>query len=124
MSLGSSVRLSVVILFSLQHSKHLRQDVTRVSHGRLFEVSRKFQVRFEEISRMFHESSKGAQVRLKEICSSFKEVLRVFERSSTGVSGTFQLFFKEVYKKFLLSFKSVSRMFQVYFKGDQGYFKF
>ena len=45
---------------------------------------------------MFKKSSKGVQVRLEGISSSFKGVSMVFERSSTDVSGKFQWCFKLV----------------------------
>ena len=51
---------------------------------------------FKEVSRVFQGSSKGVQVRLKGISSSFKE----FERSSTGTSEKFPWCFKEVSKMF------------------------
>ena len=80
MSLSLSIHLSVVNLFSLQHSKHLKQDV-------LF--SRVFQGSFREISRVFQEILKG-------ISSSFRDS-RVFEGSSTG---KFLGCFKEVSRNF------------------------
>ena len=64
----------------------------------------------------------GVQVRLKGISSSFKGVLRVFEKSSTGVSGKFQWRFKEVFQEVLRKiqecFKKVSRVFQDNSKED------
>ena len=68
-------------------------------------ISRAFQSSFREVSRVFKESSKGIQVRLKGISSS----LMVFEKSSTGKSGKFQWCFKEVSKMFQGSFRGVPR---------------
>ena len=51
-------------------------------------------------------------MRLKSISSGFMGGLRIFGRSSTGVSGKFQWCFKDVLKMFKVSFKSVSRKFQ------------
>ena len=45
------------------------------------------------------------QVRLKDISSSFKGVLRVFERRLKCVSGKFQKSFKEVSRVFQESLK-------------------
>ena len=70
-----------------------------------------FQGNLKGFSRKF----KGVQVRLKGISSSCKEVSRVFEISSTSVSGKLQWCFKEVSKKFQGSFRSglrESREFQ------------
>ena len=47
-----------VILFSLEHSKHLKQDVSRGLQGCLRGVCLKFQGCFKEISRMFQVSFK------------------------------------------------------------------
>ena len=54
-----SVRPSVVFLFSLEHSKHLEQDVLRELQGCLRGVCLKFQGYFKEVSRMFQGSFKG-----------------------------------------------------------------
>ena len=48
---------------------------------------------------------KGIQVRFKGISSSFMGVLRVFARSSKGVSGKIQWCFKGVSRKFQKGFK-------------------
>ena len=42
-----------VILFSLQHSKHLKQDVLRELQGYLRGVCLKFQGSFKDVSRKF-----------------------------------------------------------------------
>ena len=92
------------------------------SKGCFKKISRVFQRSFREISRGVKESSMGVQVRLKGISSSFKGVLRVFEKSSTGVSGKFQWRFKEVFQEVLRKiqgcFKKVSRVFQDNSKED------
>ena len=54
MSLSLCVCVSEVILLSLEHSKHLKQDILRELQGCL-----KFQGCFEEVSRMFQGSFKG-----------------------------------------------------------------
>ena len=54
---------------------------------------------FKKVSRKFHGNFKGVSRKfqgLKGISCSFKWFLRVFERSSTGVSGKFQWCFKGV----------------------------
>ena len=53
------VCVSEVILLSLQHSKHLKQDVLRELQGCLRGVCLKFQGCFKEVSRMFQGSFKG-----------------------------------------------------------------
>ena len=53
------VRSCVVIFFSLEHSKHLKQDVLRELQGYLRGVCLKFQGYFKEVSRMFQGSFKG-----------------------------------------------------------------
>ena len=67
----SFVRSSVVILFSLEHSKHLKQDVLRELQGCLRGVCLKFQGCFKEVSRMFQESFKGVY---RKFQACFKEV--------------------------------------------------
>ena len=54
-----SVRPSVIFSFSLEHSKHLKQDVLRELQGYLRGVCLKFQGYFKEVSRMFQGSFKG-----------------------------------------------------------------
>ena len=49
-SLSLSVRPSVVILFSLEHSKHLKQDVLRELQGCLRGASLKFHGCFKDAS--------------------------------------------------------------------------
>ena len=49
----SFVRPSVVILFSLEHSKHLKQDVLRELQGCLRAVVKVFQGSFKDVSRKF-----------------------------------------------------------------------
>ena len=73
----SFVCLSVVILFSLEHSMHLKEgvclkfqgclEVLRMFQGSFKGINRKFQGCFKEVQRVFQESSKGNQVRLKGI---------------------------------------------------------
>ena len=70
-----------------------------------------FQGSFKSVPKKFLGNFKGIQVRLKSISSSFKGVLRVFERSSTGVPWYLRCF-KEVSKKFQECFKKNSRVFQ------------
>ena len=53
------VRLCVVIFFSLEHSKHLKQDVLRELQGCLRGVRLKFQGCFKEVLRVLTESLKG-----------------------------------------------------------------
>ena len=70
----------------------------------------------------------------KGVFSSFKGVLRVFERSLKSVSGEFQWYnkgvsknfqrcFKEVLRVFQESFKVISRKFQGYLNEDEGCFE-
>ena len=49
-------------------------EVLRMFHGSFKGINKKFGGCFMEIPRVFKESSKGAQVRLKCISSSFKGV--------------------------------------------------
>ena len=67
-SIRSFVRLCVVILYILKHSKHMFQ-------GSFKGVLRKFQGCFKEVSRVFQ--------------GSFKKVARVFQRSFKSVSRKF-----------------------------------
>ena len=53
MSLSLWVCVSVVILFSLEYSKHLKQYVLRVAQVYLFEVSWVFQESLKDVSRKF-----------------------------------------------------------------------
>ena len=94
-------------------------------------------VGFQEVSRKIHGNFKGVSRKfqgLKGISCSFMWFLRVFERSSTGVSGKFQW----CLKGFQGSFQEVSRIFQGnlkkvprkiegcfkgVFRGFQGYLK-
>ena len=66
------------------------------------------------------ESSKGVQVRWKDISSIFKGGLKGirkrFNRCAREVSLVFQGRFKGVSRKFQGSLKSVSRKFQGYFE--------
>ena len=62
MSLSSFVCPSVVILFSLEHSKHLKQDVLRELQRCLFEVSRMF----KEVLSVFTENLKGILRKFQE----------------------------------------------------------
>ena len=80
-----------------------------------------FQGSFKSVSRKFQGNFKGVQIRLKTISSSIERISRVFERSSTGVSGKFLWClrcFKKVPKKFPECFKKVSRLFQECYKED------
>ena len=74
MSLSLSVRSHFV---SLEHSKHLKQDILRELQGCL-----KFQGCFEDVSRMFQGSFKGVKKKFKGVSRNykgcFKEVSRVF----------------------------------------------
>ena len=56
------------------------------SLGCFEEASRVFQGSFREISRVFQESSKGAQLKLKEFQVALKGFQGLVKRSSTGVS--------------------------------------
>ena len=47
-----SVSVRVVIFFSLEHSKHLKQDALRELQRCMFEVLREFQGCFKEVLRM------------------------------------------------------------------------
>ena len=98
MSLSSFMCPSVVILFSLEHSK---QDVMMELQRCLRGVCLMFQGCFKEISRVFQISFRNISRVFKKVPRVFKYdgrtfpvVLRVFERSSTGGSGKFQSCFK------------------------------
>ena len=58
----SLICLSLVILFSLVHSKHLKQDVLRELQGCYRGVCLKFQGCLE-VSRMFQGSFKGVNIK-------------------------------------------------------------
>ena len=79
------VCVSKVILLSLQHSKHLKQSVLRVSQGCLLEVSRMFQGSFEGVKRNFQgwfkEVQKGFSWKFQECLKEVlkKKVPRVFK---------------------------------------------
>ena len=79
------VCLSVVIMLSLEHSKHLKQNVLRELQGCLRGVCLKFQGCFKEVSRMFHGSLRVCTDNIKGVSRKFKEcfeeVLRVFQGS-------------------------------------------
>ena len=80
------VCVSEVILLSLQHSKHLKQDVLRELQC-LRGVFWKFQGCFKEVSRMFQGNFKGVNGKFQ---GCFKEVSRVFQESFKSVSKRFQ----------------------------------
>ena len=91
----------VVILFILEHSKHLKQDVLRELHGCFRDVCLKFQECLE-VSRVFQGSFggnfecvsrkfKGYSSKIEGHCRYFYVDSRVFEESSTGkFQGCFQ----------------------------------
>ena len=97
MSLSSSVCPSGVILFSLEHSKHLKQDVLKELQGCLWGVCLKFKESLD-VSRMFQGSLNG--------------VNRKFQGSLMGVSRKFQEYFKKVSGKFQWCFKKVPSLFK------------
>ena len=80
-----SVRSSVVILFSLEHSKHLKQDVLRELQGCLRGVCLKFQGCFKEVSRMFQGSLGCFEEASRVFQGSFREISWMFQESSKGV---------------------------------------
>ena len=64
---------------SLEHSKHLKQDVSRELQGCLKGVGLKFQGSFKEVSRMFQGSFKVFAESFERVSGKFKgEVSRVF----------------------------------------------
>ena len=76
---SSFVRLFVVVLFSLEHSNHLKQDLLRElegCQGCLFEVSRMFQGNFKGVYSKYH--------------GCFKEFRRVFQGRIKSCSRKFQ----------------------------------
>ena len=77
MTISLSVPVSVclcpssIILFSFEHSMHLKQDILRELQGCLRGVCLKFQGCFKEVLRMFQESFKGVY---RKFQACFKEV--------------------------------------------------
>ena len=65
MLLSLWVCVSVVILFSLVYSKHLKQDVLRELQGCLRGVCLMFQGCFKEVSRMFQGSVRDVNRKFK-----------------------------------------------------------
>ena len=86
-------KYKIVILLSLEHSKHLKPNVSRVFQGSFKGVLRKFQGCFKEVSRVLQGSFKGVLRRFQG-CS--KEISRVFQGSFKEASRTFQKSFKGV----------------------------
>ena len=70
------VCLSIVILFILEHSKYLKQDVLRELQGSLKGVCLKFQGCFKEVLRVFTTNIKGV---LRNFEGCFKEGSRVVQ---------------------------------------------
>ena len=107
-----------VCLFSLEHSKHLKQDVSRVSQGCLLGVSRVFSGCSIGVLKMFSGYLKGVSrmhqgcfmgvSRLLQRYFKGKRVLRKLQENFNGNQIMSQLYFKEV----LGCVNSITRVFQ------------
>ena len=99
------IRVSGVILFCLEHSKHLKQDVSRELQGYLRGVCLKFQGCFKEVSRVLTKSFRGVSRKFK---GCLKEISRVFQRSFREVSRAL----KESSKGVQVRLKGISSSFK------------
>ena len=85
---------SVVILISLEHSKHLKHDVLRELQGCLRDACLKLFGNFKDVSK------------------TFSRKFWVLTESFKGVSRKFKVCFKEVSQVFQGSFRDISRVSQ------------
>ena len=105
MSVSLCLCLSVVNLFSLEHSKHLKPNVSGLSHE-FWGCSKGVARMFQGCSKVFKKCSKCV----------FKDVLRVFQGCFKSVSRVLQGCFMDVSRVFQKYFKGVLRVLKGHFK--------